>query len=545
MRRKVWLISALFIIAVTFILLIQMRRQQCVIMESNLHKLSNEYLLQLCDLDGDGQDELIAVFYGISALLLEMREGQFVSTQLPIPAPVLIYEFKVRTTRHRVVSYLGSNREAIVVMKDSHGKVYFYPFAQDVTSVRTGDWDEDGLIEEILICTNNGRVLRLFKRQPDGSLKQVSNLPLPASIPPVEAVLERGLFLQNRVFLPIEVQGNQIVLLPRGRIPQAKTDLDNDGKPEKVFVERNSATGEAVLCIEWGDPKSKPTRLPLGQTDLVKIKAAPLIKGDEKKVLFCFKSQGPRWSLEVWSFSSRLKQHLLTKRPVTLLAGNWGFVPTTIEVKLADFDGDNRFDIFVEALQPPLHGFPILGRLFLKQLAKGWKVKLERFFPLSPFTFTSDSPVWFMRSDYRQVLTRKLTYWRLHSKPIWHTDLLVMTESVQWKRKARIAGKLPAIPFQEFVEFADLNSDGTPELVTLREDVLGFERTLFWWFEPKKGWQAVDLGPSPKEQIAYMQRNFMQKAPITLEVVVPIRWDDHLWLTMIWSDGKIKAVRVP
>lgn len=161
-----------------------------------------------------------------------MRGSRFVSTELPIPTFVhvgMVVELGMKANRYQLASYLGVNGDAIAVTKDSQGKLRAYPFAKQAKCTRIGDWDGDGRTEEIMVCTDNGRVLRLFKKEPNGMVKQVSVLNLPAPMPSVDAIHEDKLFLHNpRKVFSFEIRNGKIVLLPEHKVIVSRTTANFD-----------------------------------------------------------------------------------------------------------------------------------------------------------------------------------------------------------------------------------------------------------------------------------------------------------------------------
>jgi hypothetical protein len=312
--------------------------------------------------------------------------------------------------------------------------------------------------------------------------------------------------------------------------------LDNDGELDEVRL--RYVKGKRSIVV-WG--KKISAEIPLGEFPLMmEVKAAPLTKNDRRKELFCFVTNGSHWRLQVWDFQSERRGRKLAD-----VSGYWGFTPARVMPRFVDLDGDSRIDVIVEADQIQPQQLLRKALLVLRQTKKGWEARVEQekvlHYGINPFVIVGDSPVWLIRSVPRQVKVVTLTYIRPHMKTVWETEVFVMGKDGKWKRKGKLAGRGVAA-FNEKMEFADTNGDGVPEIVTVRPDLLDFERVFFWWFTPKKGWQGIELGPAGRQQIAYAKRN---RSLINITAVFPVNWDGQLWLTIFWSDGTIKAVHAP
>jgi hypothetical protein len=310
-----------------------------------------------------------------------------------------------------------------------------------------------------------------------------------------------------------------------------RADLDNDGELDEVRL--RYVKGKRSIVV-WG--KKISAEIPLGEFPLMmEVEAAPLTKNDRRKELFCFVTNGSHWRLQVWDFQNERRGRKLAD-----VSGDWGFTPARVMPRFVDLDGDSRIDVIVEAdqIQPNLTQ-QICALLIFRQTEKGWEARMEQ--EKGGLHIVGDSPVWLIRSVPRQVKVVTLTYIRPHMKTVWETEVFVMGKDGKWKRKGKLAGRGVAA-FNEKMEFADTNGDGVPEVITFRPDLLEFDRTFFWWFTPKKGWQGIELGPAGRQQIAYAKRN---RSLINITTVLPVNWDGQLWLTIFWSDGTIKAVRAP
>jgi len=556
MRR--WIVLALllaFALSIFAWLWCSRTRHQIVVVEGSVPTGGTVEEVCLTDLDRDGRNEAIVFVSAphkgspIFAFFIEMQNGRFVVTKLPEAAEPYFKSFSPRIRVSRVEAYLTPQKEVVMVTKSEKGNLIVQTIAQNAASVVAGDWDKDGIVEEVLVAIgSDGKELRLFKKQPDGMMKQIAVGKLTPQDPPTVALLEEGLLLQGYMpgrlqVRPLEIRGDKIVALSFQDFQDLselllRADLDNDGELDEVRL--RYVKGKRSIVV-WG--KKISAEIPLGEFPLMmEVKAAPLTKNDRRKALFCFIcfiTNGSRWRLQVWDFQSERRGRKLAD-----VSGDWGFTPTKVMPRFVDLDGDSRIDVIVEADQ-------ILrkARLVLRQTEKGWEARVEQekvlhyvlHYGINPFVIVGDSPVWLIRSVPRQVKVVTLTYIRPHMKTVWETEVFVMGKDGKWKRKGKLAGR-GVEAFNEKMEFADTNGDGVPEIVTIRPDLLDFERVFFWWFTPKKGWQGIELGPAGWQQIAYFARN---GSPINITVVFPVNWDGQLWLTIFWSDGTIKAVRAP
>lgn len=442
-------------------------------------------------------------------------------------------------------------KEVVMVTKSEKGNLIVQTIAQNAASVVAGDWDKDGIVEEVLVAIgSDGKELRLFKKQPDGMMKQIAVGKLTPQDPPTVALLEEDLLLQGYMpgrlqVRPLEIRGDKIVALSFQDFQDLsrlllRADLDNDGELDEVRL--RYVKGKIQSIVVRG--KKISAEIPLGEFPLMmEVKAAPLTKNDRRKALFCFIcfiTNGSRWRLQVWDFQSERRGRKLAD-----VSGDWGFTPARVMPRFVDLDGDSRIDVIVEADQIQPQQLLRKALLVLRQTEKGWEARVEQekvlHYGINPFVIVGDSPVWLIRPVPRQVKVVTLTYIRPHMKTVWETEVFVMGKDGKWKRKGKLAGR-GVEAFNEKMEFADTNGDGVPEIVTVRPDLLDFERVFFWWFTPKKGWQGIELGPAGRQQIAHFARN---GSPINITVVFPVNWDGQLWLTIFCSDGTIKAVRAP
>jgi hypothetical protein len=547
MRR--WIVLALllaFALSIFAWLWCSRTRHQIVVVEGSVPTGGTVEKVCLTDLDRDGQNEAI-VFVSAPhkgsprfAFFIEMQNGRFVVTKLPEAAEPYFKSFSPRIRVSRVEAYLTPQKEVVMVTKSEKGNLIVQTISQNAASVVAGDWDKDGIVEEVLVAIgSDGKELRLFKKQPDGMMKQIAVGKLTPQDPPTVALAE-GLLLQGYVpgrlqVRPLEIRGDKIVALSFQNLSRLllRADLDNDGELDEVRL--RYVKGKRSIVVRG---KKISAEIPLG--GFPEVKAEPLTKNDRRKALFCFMKNGSRWRLQVWDFQSERQGRKLAD-----VSGEWGFTPTKVMPRFVDLDGDSRIDVIVEADQIQPQQLLRRARLVLRQTEKGWEARVEQekvlHYGINPFVIVGDSPVWLIRSVPRQVKVVTLTYIRPHMKTVWETEVFVMGKDGKWKRKGKLAGRGVAA-FNEKMEFADTNGDGVPEIVTVRPDLLDFERVFFWWFTPKKGWQGIELGPAGRQQIAYFARN---ESPINITAVLPVNWDGQLWLTIFWSDGTIKAVRAP
>jgi hypothetical protein len=547
MRR--WIVLALllaFALSIFAWLWCSRTRHQIVVVEGSVPTGGTVEKVCLTDLDRDGQNEAI-VFVSAPhkgsprfAFFIEMQNGRFVVTKLPEAAEPYFKSFSPRIQVSCVEAYLTPQKEVVMVTKSEKGNLIVQTISQNAASVDAGDWDKDGIVEEVLVAIgSDGKELRLFKKQPDGMMKQIAVGKLTPQDPPTVALAE-GLLLQGYVpgrlqVRPLEIRGDKIVALSFQNLSRLllRADLDNDGELDEVRL--RYVKGKRSIVVRG---KKISAEIPLG--GFPEVKAEPLTKNDRRKALFCFMKNGSRWRLQVWDFQSERQGRKLAD-----VSGEWGFTPTKVMPRFVDLDGDSRIDVIVEADQIQPQQLLRRARLVLRQTEKGWEARVEQekvlHYGINPFVIVGDSPVWLIRSVPRQVKVVTLTYIRPHMKTVWETEVFVMGKDGKWKRKGKLAGRGVAA-FNEKMEFADTNGDGVPEIVTVRPDLLDFERVFFWWFTPKKGWQGIELGPAGRQQIAYFARN---ESPINITAVLPVNWDGQLWLTIFWSDGTIKAVRAP
>jgi hypothetical protein len=555
MRR--WIVLALllaFALSIFAWLWCSRTRHQIVVVEGSVPTGGTVEKVCLTDLDRDGRNEAI-VFVSAPhkgsprfAFFIEMQNGRFVVTKLPEAAEPYFKSFSPRIQVSRVEAYLTPQKEVVMVTKSGKGNLIVQTIAQNAASVVAGDWDKDGIVEEVLVAIgSDGKELRLFKKQPDGMMKQIAVGKLTPQDPPTVALLEEGLLLQGYMpgrlqVRPLEIRGDKIVALSFQDFQDLsrlllRADLDNDGELDEVRL--RYVKGKIQSIVVRG--KKISAEIPLGEFPLMmEVKAAPLTKNDRRKALFCFMKNGSRWRLQVWDFQSERQGRKLAD-----VSGEWGFTPTKVMPRFVDLDGDSRIDVIVEADQIQPQQLLRRARLVLRQTEKGWEARVEQekvlHYGINPFVIVGDSPVWLIRSVPRQVKVVTLTYIRPHMKTVWETEVFVMGKDGKWKRKGKLAGR-GVEAFNEKMEFADTNGDGVPEIVTVRPDLLDFERVFFWWFTPKKGWQGIELGPAGRQQIAYAKRN---RSLINITAVFPVNWDGQLWLTIFCSDGTIKAVRAP
>jgi hypothetical protein len=547
MRR--WIVLALllaFALSIFAWLWCSRTRHQIVVVEGSVPTGGTVEKVCLTDLDRDGRNEAI-VFVSAPhkgsprfAFFIEMQNGRFVVTKLPEAAEPYFKSFSPRIQVSRVEAYLTPQKEVVMVTKSEKGNLIVQTISQNAASVDAGDWDKDGIVEEVLVAIgSDGKELRLFKKQPDGMMKQIAVGKLTPQDPPTVALAE-GLLLQGYVpgrlqVRPLEIRGDKIVALSFQNLSRLllRADLDNDGELDEVRL--RYVKGKRSIVVRG---KKISAEIPLG--GFPEVKAEPLTKNDRRKALFCFMKNGSRWRLQVWDFQSERQGRKLAD-----VSGEWGFTPTKVMPRFVDLDGDSRIDVIVEAYQIQPQQLLRRARLVLRQTEKGWEARVEQekvlHYGINPFVIVGDSPVWLIRSVPRQVKVVTLTYIRPHIKTVWETEVFVMGKDGKWKRKGKLAGR-GVEAFNEKMEFADTNGDGVPEIVTVRPDLLDFERVFFWWFTPKKGWQGIELGPAGWQQIAYFARN---GSPINITAVLPVNWDGQLWLTIFWSDGTIKAVRAP
>jgi hypothetical protein len=547
MRR--WIVLALllaFALSIFAWLWCSRTRHQIVVVEGSVPTGGTVEKVCLTDLDRDGQNEAI-VFVSAPhkgspgfAFFIEMQNGRFVVTKLPEAAEPYFKSFSPRIRVSCVEAYLTPQKEVVMVTKSEKGNLIVQTISQNAASVVAGDWDKDGIVEEVLVAIgSDGKELRLFKKQPDGMMKQIAVGKLTPQDPPTVALAE-GLLLQGYVpgrlqVRPLEIRGDKIVALSFQNLSRLllRADLDNDGELDEVRL--RYVKGKRSIVVRG---KKISAEIPLG--GFPEVKAEPLTKNDRRKALFCFMKNGSRWRLQVWDFQSERQGRKLAD-----VSGEWGFTPTKVMPRFVDLDGDSRIDVIVEADQIQPQQLLRRARLVLRQTEKGWEARVEQekvlHYGINPFVIVGDSPVWLIRSVPRQVKVVTLTYIRPHMKTVWETEVFVMGKDGKWKRKGKLAGR-GVEAFNEKMEFADTNGDGVPEIVTVRPDLLDFERVFFWWFTPKKGWQGIELGPAGWQQIAYFARN---ESPINITAVLPVNWDGQLWLTIFWSDGTIKAVRAP
>ena len=551
MRR--WIVLALllaFALSIFAWLWCSRTRHQIVVVEGSVPTGGTVEKVCLTDLDRDGRNEAI-VFVSAPhkgspgfAFFIEMQNGRFVVTKLPEAAEPYFKSFSPRIQVSCVEAYLTPQKEVVMVTKSEKGNLIVQTISQNAASVVAGDWDKDGIVEEVLVAIgSDGKELRLFKKQPDGMMKQIAVGKLTPQDPPTVALLEEDLLLQGYMpgrlqVRPLEIRGDKIVALSFQDFQDLsrlllRADLDNDGELDEVRL--RYVKGKRSIVV-WG--KKISAEIPLG--GFPEVKAEPLTKNDRRKALFCFMKNGSRWRLQVWDFQSERQGRKLAD-----VSGEWGFTPTKVMPRFVDLDGDSRIDVIVEAYQIQPQQLLRRARLVLRQTEKGWEARVEQekvlHYGINPFVIVGDSPVWLIRSVPRQVKVVTLTYIRPHMKTVWETEVFVMGKDGKWKRKGKLAGR-GVEAFNEKMEFADTNGDGVPEIVTVRPDLLDFERVFFWWFTPKKGWQGIELGPAGRQQIAYFARN---GSPINITAVLPVNWDRQLWLTIFWSDGTIKAVRAP
>jgi hypothetical protein len=552
MRR--WIVLALllaFALSIFAWLWCSRTRHQIVVVEGSVPTGGTVEKVCLTDLDRDGRNEAI-VFVSAPhkgsprfAFFIEMQNGRFVVTKLPEAAEPYFKSFSPRIQVSRVEAYLTPQKEVVMVTKSEKGNLIVQTISQNAASVVAGDWDKDGIVEEVLVAIgSDGKELRLFKKQPDGMMKQIAVGKLTPQDPPTVALLEEDLLLQGYMpgrlqVRPLEIRGDKIVALSFQDFQDLsrlllRADLDNDGELDEVRL--RYVKGKIQSIVVRG--KKISAEIPLG--GFPEVKAAPLTKNDRRKALFCFMKNGSRWRLQVWDFQSERRGRKLAD-----VSGYWGFTPARVMPRFVDLDGDSRIDVIVEADQIQPQQLLRKARLVLRQTEKGWEARVEQekvlHYGINPFVIVGDSPVWLIRSVPRQVKVVTLTYIRPHMKTVWETEVFVMGKDGKWKRKGKLAGR-GVEAFNEKMEFADTNGDGVPEIVTVRPDLLDFERVFFWWFTPKKGWQGIELGPAGWQQIAYFARN---GSPINITVVFPVNWDGQLWLTIFCSDGTIKAVRAP
>ena len=531
-------------------------RHQIVVVEGSVPTGGTVEKVCLTDLDKDGQNEAIVFAFAhrpgspILAFLVEMQNGRFVVTKLPEANEPRFESFDPRTRVSCVEAYLTPQGEVVAVTKSESGNLIVQTIAQNATFVVAGDWDKDGIAEEVLVAIGSGgKELWLFKKQPDGMMKQIAFGKLTPQDPPTVGASEGGWLIQGSVpgrlqARPLDIRGDKIFVLHRqdSLRPLLRADLDNDGEPDEVRL--RSVKGKQSIIVQG---RKIFAEIPLaGFSPVIDVEAAPLAKNDRRKALFCFLTNGSRWRLQVWKFESERRGRKLAD-----VSGDWGFTPIKTMHRFVDLEGDNRIDLIVEAHQKfqPNQTHQIWARLILRQTEKGWEARVEReksnllYGVNPPFLIVGDSPVWLIRSIPRQVKVATLTYIRPHTKTLWNTEMFVMGKDGKWQRKGKLVGRgVTLAPFGERIEFADTNDDGVPEVVTLRPDLLEFDRTFFWWFTPKKGWQGVDLGSTGRQQFAHVARN---SSLITIKAILPIKWDGRLWLTIFWSDGTIKAVRAP
>jgi hypothetical protein len=557
MRR--WIVLALllaFALSIFAWLWCSRTRHQIVVVEGSVPTGGTVEEVCLTDLDRDGRNEAIVFVSAphkgspIFAFFIEMQNGRFVVTKLPEAAEPYFKSFSPRIQVSRVEAYLTPQKEVVMVTKSEKGNLIVQTISQNAASVVAGDWDKDGIVEEVLVAIgSDGKELRLFKKQPDGMMKQIAVGKLTPQDPPTVALAE-GLLLQGYVpgrlqVRPLEIRGDKIVALSFQDFQDLsrlllRADLDNDGELDEVRL--RYVKGKIQSIVVRG--KKISAEIPLGEFPLMmEVKAAPLTKNDRRKALFCFIcfiTNGSRWRLQVWDFQSERRGRKLAD-----VSGDWGFTPARVMPRFVDLDGDSRIDVIVEADQIQPQQLLRKALLVLRQTEKGWEARVEQekvlHYGINPFVIVGDSPVWLIRPVPRQVKVVTLTYIRPHMKTVWETEVFVMGKDGKWKRKGKLAGRGVAA-FNEKMEFADTNGDGVPEIVTVRPDLLDFERVFFWWFTPKKGWQGIELGPAGRQQIAYAKRN---RSLINITVVFPVNWDGQLWLTIFCSDGTIKAVRAP
>jgi len=557
MRR--WIVLALllaFALSIFAWLWCSRTRHQIVVVEGSVPTGGTVEEVCLTDLDRDGRNEAIVFVSAphkgspIFAFFIEMQNGRFVVTKLPEAAEPYFKSFSPRIQVSCVEAYLTPQKEVVMVTKSEKGNLIVQTIAQNAASVVAGDWDKDGIVEEVLVAIgSDGKELRLFKKQPDGMMKQIAVGKLTPQDPPTVALAE-GLLLQGYVpgrlqVRPLEIRGDKIVALSFQDFQDLsrlllRADLDNDGELDEVRL--RYVKGKIQSIVVRG--KKISAEIPLGEFPLMmEVKAAPLTKNDRRKALFCFIcfiTNGSRWRLQVWDFQSERRGRKLAD-----VSGDWGFTPARVMPRFVDLDGDSRIDVIVEADQIQPQQLLRKALLVLRQTEKGWEARVEQekvlHYGINPFVIVGDSPVWLIRPVPRQVKVVTLTYIRPHMKTVWETEVFVMGKDGKWKRKGKLAGR-GVEAFNEKMEFADTNGDGVPEIVTVRPDLLDFERVFFWWFTPKKGWQGIELGPAGRQQIAHFARN---GSPINITVVFPVNWDGQLWLTIFCSDGTIKAVRAP
>lgn len=405
-----------------------------------------------------------------------------------------------------MIAYVTQGGDAIAIMKDQSEKLQMQTLAFNAVDVDVGDWDDDGLAEEVCISAGkDGKELRLFKLQRDGRLKEIATGKLPTSLPPVKALNKGYARLESSgqtvPFVTLIKVGERIVPRMKQRPPfHFNTDLDSDGRCESITVFRHE-DGNTLLQVRWGGSRQSTTK-PIAQSDwhLQSAGVSPLRDGEKASSLFLLWKQDSRWKLEILSFDAA-KHHW---QRATVAMGQLNFVPTWFQLlALADHDGDGLNDVSFAAHLP---GFGSQSALiFTRQTLEGWKAFVTATWHEATKSISlayQNKFVWFVRRDVQQKLARTLTYWRLHTVWVHRTDLLTLQPDGKWKLHAELKGSVGFL----WGRFSDLDGDDVPELVTVDRNFLDLGRVLFWKSTPPKGWQIFDISLPNLEQLQSASR---------------------------------------
>ncbi len=508
------------------------------------------------DLDGDGNDEIVVETQVMGwsnifskrtnvATAITMRRGRI--TSFPIP----LVEVRASAPKGRrligktekgdiaVADLISRDKWQVQVLplKTAQGFGVFYYIIGDLEGIRK---DRDVFVS----AGTKGERVFWFRELCDGRWVMVKEIVLPTNkgqqywMGGVTAygVEVLGWLSTSSFTLPLIFwDGQWEIGQPNERVHLFRSDLDGDGKDEKVLVRFLLKSEKVNWWVQLGQSSHYclkgawsfkgwqvleaclTNNLGDGQWHLLlaMAKAMPLTM----RIVDCYFEP-----MKGWQAVELSRWKILKVMPWQILK-----VPDWVNLEIGDVDGDGQAEIAVNSNQ--------VDWLLWKEGQK-WGVQSLQFRKSQTFAehliYQIGNRLWFSRIFFEPVKTPFGTF----GKCLPFGEFGTFDAHKQWRPIAQYRcgyGGYPYLPSA----VKDLNDDCCPELLTLEE--LIWDRPVLYYRSPEgQGRRKVLTGGS----LFRMLNAWFQGAIVGPNIYKSlfVRWDGKKWFVIIWEDGVVQAV---
>ncbi len=491
----------------------------------------------LCDLDGDGNDEVVAETTSISPFTgksrrdvtaVTMRQGRFVTFPVPLA--------DVQTSRPKGRRLIGKTKETkagdfAVAELQSNGEWRVQVLSPNTSIYAIGDVDGSGQDDDAFVFRgSNGERMLWFQRQPNGQWRKAGELTLP---------IGKGQVLSHNV--AVKEWGVQVALMKAHfpqlpllfwdgkwhigktdeRVKDLNADWDGDGRNDRLIVRYFSETVTFLFRCS-SDLRSQKQTLRFGGWKVMDATATNEL-GDRRwhLLLLMMKSNPPTMRVLDCHFepSKGCQPHEL---------GRWKMPRTFDHIQF--LAGNGQIVVIPEPNYIRRREREETGVWRLLKTGSGWTPQFLPFPYRQDATFMASAQrfgnrFWFYRTLYR-VSARGV-----HGPA--SAEVGFFRDDGQWQPKIQSPNWLG--------EWVDLDEDDCPDFLTFQG--LLQTRPILWHRLPDGQWRERKLS-SPSLYRILGSGLRQADLVVTPDATLLVQWDNKKWFVIVWDDGFMQAVTV-